>query len=167
MTHYIFQSIFAYLNLRKVTKIRNKRSKDWTGVSTGLLVVGYREDPELLKKCLESIINIRYSKNEKVILVVDGNGEEDRYMSDIFSEVFSKWDHRVITTDFKIQDVGISEPRAVKLLNEVKKCNGPVCIMQRKYLKIIVIYISLYLYFLYLIIIKLYFNMLFIIFSYI
>ncbi|OUM59288.1 glycosyltransferase family 2 protein [Piromyces sp. E2] len=128
--HYIFQSIFAYLNYRKVTKNRNNRSKDWIGVSTGLLVVGYKEDPELFKGCLESIITINYARNEKVIVIVDGNDTEDRYMGDIFAKVFSKWDHRVITTDFKIQDVGISEPRAIKLLEEVKKCTGPVCIMQ-------------------------------------
>lgn len=141
MAHYIFQSIFSYLNLRKVKKLRNKRSNDWTGISTGLLVVGYREDPELLKNCLESITNLKYSKNEKFIMVVDGNEEEDIYMGEIFSKVFSKWDHRVITIDFKIQDVGIFEPRAVKLLEEVKKCNGPICILQRKFLnKIFFIY---------------------------
>ncbi|ORX84397.1 hypothetical protein BCR32DRAFT_230492 [Anaeromyces robustus] len=128
--HYIIQAIFAYLNYRKVTKKKNRRRKDWTGLSTGLLVVGYREDPELFRGCLKSITYLRYAKNERIIVVVDGNEEEDRYMGDIFSKVFSRWDHRVITTDFRLQDIEMFEQRAIKLVEEVKKCMGPVCIMQ-------------------------------------
>jgi len=128
--HYTVQATFAYLNYRRVTKNKNRRRKDWTGLSTGLLVVGYREDPELFRGCLKSITYLRYAKNERIIVVVDGNEEEDRYMGDIFSKVFSRWDHRVITTDFRLQDIEMFEQRAIKLVEEVKKCMGPVCIMQ-------------------------------------
>lgn len=128
--HYFIQAMFAYLNYCKVTRRKNRRRKDWTGLSTGLLVVGYREDPELFRGCLKSITYLRYAKNERIIVVVDGNEEEDRYMGDIFSKVFSRWDHRVITTDFRLQDIEMFEQRAIKLVEEVKKCMGPVCIMQ-------------------------------------
>jgi len=63
-------------------------------------------------------------------------------MGDIFSKVFSRWDHRVITTDFRLQDIEMFEQRAIKLVEEVKKCMGPVCIMQRKYF-----FIRLFLYY--------------------
>ena len=54
--------------------------------SVALCIAAYQEDPDYLRKCLRSIRRISFS-GLNVVLVVDGNRPEDRYMMDIFQEV--------------------------------------------------------------------------------
>lgn len=54
--------------------------------SVALCIAAYQEDPDYLRKCLRSIRRISFP-GLKVVLVVDGNRPEDRYMMDIFQEV--------------------------------------------------------------------------------
>ncbi|XP_035693524.1 hyaluronan synthase 2-like [Branchiostoma floridae] len=83
--HLIIQSIFAYLEHRVM-----KRADDFPpcqNKSVALMIAAYQEDPILLQKCLESIRDIQY-ENLKVVLVIDGNSDDDMYMRDQFVDVF-------------------------------------------------------------------------------
>jgi len=53
-----------------------------------LMVVGYRENPDYWRACLESIRTIDYPSIRGVHAFVDGDEEEDRYMTTIFNDVF-------------------------------------------------------------------------------
>lgn len=54
--------------------------------SVALCIAAYQEDPDYLRKCLRSVRRVSFP-GLKVVLVVDGNRPEDRYMMDIFQEV--------------------------------------------------------------------------------
>ncbi|CEP08051.1 hypothetical protein [Parasitella parasitica] len=54
----------------------------------GLAVVGYREEPTLFTKCLESIKELDYPDAFKVIVVIDGDEPEDREMANLFQKIF-------------------------------------------------------------------------------
>lgn len=54
--------------------------------SVALCIAAHQEDPDYLRKCLRSVRRISFP-GLKVVLVVDGNEPEDRYMMDIFQEV--------------------------------------------------------------------------------
>ena len=54
--------------------------------SVALCIAAYQEDPDYLRKCLRSVRRISFP-GLRVVLVVDGNRPEDRYMMDIFQEV--------------------------------------------------------------------------------
>ncbi|XP_053330087.1 hyaluronan synthase 1-like [Spea bombifrons] len=82
----LFQSLFAYLEFCKIKKSKLACSFQKT---VGLTIAGYQEDPDYLRQCLESCKFVKYPKEKlKVILVVDGNSEDDAYMMDMFKDVF-------------------------------------------------------------------------------
>ncbi|KAG0172976.1 hypothetical protein DFQ28_009528 [Apophysomyces sp. BC1034] len=54
----------------------------------GLAVVGYREEPELFRQCLDSIRRLEYPDPFKTVVVIDGNEEQDREMAEIFEKTF-------------------------------------------------------------------------------
>jgi hyaluronan synthase len=54
----------------------------------GLAVVGYREEPTLFTKCLESVQQLNYPDPFKIIVVIDGDEPADREMADIFQKMF-------------------------------------------------------------------------------
>lgn len=80
------------------TKVVGKEEKDkeeTEGVRTGrpatnmgLAVVGYREEPTLFTKCLESIKELNYPDAFKIIVVIDGDAPEDREMANLFQKIF-------------------------------------------------------------------------------
>lgn len=51
--------------------------------------VGYKESPELFKRCLESIRDVEYGPGLRITIVVDGNSDPDDFaMVDVAKEVF-------------------------------------------------------------------------------
>ncbi|GAA5809609.1 hypothetical protein MFLAVUS_003020 [Mucor flavus] len=54
----------------------------------GLAVVGYREEPELFTQCLQSVKSLNYPDPFKIVVVIDGDEEEDREMATSFRTVF-------------------------------------------------------------------------------
>ncbi|KAI8977868.1 nucleotide-diphospho-sugar transferase [Pilobolus umbonatus] len=54
----------------------------------GLAVVGYREEPGLFTNCLESVKQLEYPDPFKIVVVIDGNEEDDHEMASIFQKVF-------------------------------------------------------------------------------
>ncbi|XP_075462490.1 hyaluronan synthase 1-like [Ascaphus truei] len=84
--HLIIQSFFAFLEHRKMKKIGQDCSYTKT---VALTISAYQEDPAYLRECLESVKNAQYPPDKlKVIMVIDGNREEDSYMMDMFKEMF-------------------------------------------------------------------------------
>ncbi|XP_063168834.1 hyaluronan synthase 3 [Candoia aspera] len=81
--HLFVQSFFAFLEHRQM-RLEGRPLK--LQASVALCIAAYQEDPDYLRKCLRSIQRISFP-GLKVVMVVDGNGEEDAYMLDIFNEV--------------------------------------------------------------------------------
>lgn len=82
----IIQMVFSFLNKRRIENIHKKTNRIIGKYN--ILVVGYREDPILFKKCLVSIKNLTHQENiNKVLIVVDGNDEQDKYMSIIAENI--------------------------------------------------------------------------------
>jgi len=81
--HLFLQSLFAFLEHRRM---RTPARPQHLRRSVALCIAAYQEDPDYLRKCLRSVRRISFP-GLKVVLVVDGNRPEDRYMMDIFQEV--------------------------------------------------------------------------------
>ncbi|GJJ69661.1 mannitol-1-/sugar-/sorbitol-6-phosphatase [Entomortierella parvispora] len=121
---------FSALNRRRVKLRVEKRDPHWVGLSTGILAVGYREDPVLLEGCLKSLKAIRYVRNQRVLLVVDGNEKQDEYMAQIFMKVFEKQGAAVFRPDFLCMDRSPSDRDREELVRQIAYHPGPVCVMQ-------------------------------------
>ncbi|KAF9131796.1 Hyaluronan synthase 3 [Mortierella sp. GBA39] len=121
---------FSALNRRKVNNRVKKRDPHWVGVSTGILAVGYREDPVLLEGCLKSLKAVRYQRNQRVMLVVDGNEEQDEYMAQIFIKVFEDQGAAIFRPDFLTMDRQASDRDRQDLVRQISYHPGPVCVMQ-------------------------------------
>ena len=90
LVYYISTSLFSVMNKRSVENKSSESKEDtiaWTP-SVGVHVVGYREDPDYYRKCLESVLNMDYPNVKVICVVIDGNEEGDMYMVDIAKEVF-------------------------------------------------------------------------------
>lgn len=84
----IIQMIFASLNRKNMNKLCKEELK--TEKLYNILVVGYKEDPKLFKQCLLSHRKQLFNPNiNRIIVVIDGDTDEDLYMANIFVEVFS------------------------------------------------------------------------------
>lgn len=80
--YFLCQLIFALLN-----RYNNNKFKLTTLPSVTLIIVGYREDSEYWKNCLESIKLQEYKGQMKIIISIDGSEEEDIYMKDIAESI--------------------------------------------------------------------------------
>jgi hyaluronan synthase len=96
----IIQIICAIKNSKKINEMRESRPVNWDILGVGLVIVGYREEKILLKKCLESIKNSKYTNIKRIIFIIDGNDIDDLYMADIYKEVFPE--NQVINVDFLV-----------------------------------------------------------------
>lgn len=81
--HLFLQSLFAFLEHRRM---RSPAHPQHLRRSVALCIAAYQEDPDYLRKCLRSIRRISFP-GLRVVLVVDGNRPEDRYMMEVFQEV--------------------------------------------------------------------------------
>lgn len=97
IVNFVIQIITSNVNRRRITKDVEQRSLVWNDIRVGVLVVGYREDPFMFKKCLESIRDSEYNNISRRICIIDGTDKDDMYMSDIYTEIFQR--SNVITLD--------------------------------------------------------------------
>lgn len=85
--HLIIQSFFAFLEHKRMR--RDSLACSYTK-SVALTISAYQEDPAYLRECLQSVKATLYPPEKlRIIMVVDGNSNEDRYMMDMFREVFA------------------------------------------------------------------------------
>jgi hyaluronan synthase len=88
LIYFSTQVTFAILNKEVYKKIAH--DEDFTYPLISFNIVGYREDPSYWKNCLESLRDLNYPKNKisGIFAFIDGCEEEDKYMKDIFEDVF-------------------------------------------------------------------------------
>ena len=137
--HVLVQSLFAFIEHRRM-KARTEPCSYTKSI--GFTVSAYQEDPDYLRECLLSIRALQYPPQLlRIIMVVDGNSEDDRYMMDMFREVFSDqdpgcfvWENNYHNWDPPTggggEQVCYEDPgrKQVEELISSKRC---VCIMQR------------------------------------
>lgn len=88
--HVLVQSFFAFFEHRRMKARTDCCSYTKT---IGFTISAYQEDPDYLRECLDSIRALQYPPELlKIIMVIDGNKEDDRYMMDMFMEVFADQD---------------------------------------------------------------------------
>ncbi|XP_077383551.1 hyaluronan synthase 1 [Festucalex cinctus] len=144
--HVLVQSLFAFIEQRQM----KGRKKPCTFTKTiGFTISAYQEDPVYLRECLNSVRALEYpSELLRVVMVVDGNSQDDRYMMEMFMEVFADqdpacyvWDNNYHTWDpnkmhldeqtgaVTLYFIGDDPQRKeVEHLIQTKRC---VCIMQK------------------------------------
>ncbi|XP_054478267.1 hyaluronan synthase 1 [Anoplopoma fimbria] len=146
--HVLVQSLFAFIEHRRM----RARTDPCTFTKTiGFTISAYQEDPVYLRECLNSIRALKYPPELlRIIMVIDGNTDDDRYMMDMFREVFvdqdpgcyvwknnyHTWDPTQDQQDVEISQGGdadqtiVEDPqrKEVEQLIQNKSC---VCIMQK------------------------------------
>nr|XP_056702344.1 hyaluronan synthase 1-like [Euleptes europaea] len=130
--HFLAQGCFACMELRKhrVGPLPCSPSK-----TVALTISAYQEDPSYLRQCLESARDVAYPKHLlSVVMVVDGNGPEDRYMIEMFREIFRWEDVGTYVWEGNYhshpgtEELKEAQQREVETLIRNKRC---VCIMQK------------------------------------
>jgi hyaluronan synthase len=101
LVYLMLQIIFGEINSRNIKKDVETRDLNWREYGVGLVVVGYNEEKDLLRRCLESIKNSDYQNIHRIVFVIDGNSETDQYMADIYKEVMN---NNVIKIDYLFSD---------------------------------------------------------------
>lgn len=88
--HVLVQSMFAFIEHRRM----KARTQPCTFTKTiGFTISAYQEDPDYLRECLNSVRALKYPPELlRIIMVIDGNSENDQYMMDMFREVFADQD---------------------------------------------------------------------------
>ena len=133
VVHLVIQSLFALLehrNMRRSLETPIKLNK-----SLALCIAAYQEDPNYLRKCLVSVKRLTYP-GIKVIMVIDGNNDDDLYMMEIFKEVMG-WDKvstYVWRNNFHYRGPGETDEAYAESLQHVSRLvlgNKCVCIMQK------------------------------------
>lgn len=146
--HVLVQSFFAFIEHRRMKARVNPCTFTHT---IGFTISAYQEDPVYLRECLESIRALKYPPELlRIIMVIDGNTDDDRYMMEMFREVFSDqnpgyyvwknnyhtWDPTQARQDAELGAVGEDgyvlgedlQRNEVEYLIQTKRC---VCIMQK------------------------------------
>lgn len=104
-----------------------------------VLVVGYRENPNYFRNCLNSIKHLSF---HKLYVVIDGCMEEDQYMVDIVKEVFLDTCCHIILDQLKFNLDLVTIKEKLSLINP---CCNVVCISQPHSGKRNVMYTGFYL----------------------
>ncbi|KAM7420524.1 hypothetical protein PAMA_014982 [Pampus argenteus] len=146
--HVLAQSFFAFIEHRRMRAYSEPSSFTKT---IGFTISAYQEDPAYLRECLKSIRALKYPPELlRIIMVVDGNSEDDRYMMEMFKEVFADrepgcyvwknnyhtWDPTQAQEDVEMGPGGDADytfredpqRKEVERLIESQRC---VCIMQK------------------------------------
>ncbi|KAI9236976.1 MAG: hypothetical protein BYD32DRAFT_5975 [Podila humilis] len=130
VVNFLAEITFSTLNRHRLDQRVARRDPHWVGLSMGILAVGYREDPILLEGCLKSLGAIRYERNQRILLVVDGNEDQDEYMTQIFIKVFEKQGAVVFRPNFLCMDREANDKEREDLVRQIAYHQGPVCVMQ-------------------------------------
>ncbi|OZJ03602.1 hypothetical protein BZG36_03697 [Bifiguratus adelaidae] len=93
LSYLALQMCFATCNRLLTLHMRRKDLKskvNTLGEPTrlGMAVVGYREDPMIFSKCLQSVKKIQYPSPIQIVVVIDGNDIPDREMANVFRKEY-------------------------------------------------------------------------------
>lgn len=131
--HLLVQSIFAFVEHRRM---RSRREACSFTKTVGFTISAYQEDPKYLRECLLSVKALLYPPELlRIVMVVDGNTEEDRYMMEMFREIFADrdpscyvWQNNYHTHTDGMDPQEDIQRREVEEIIRTKQC---VCIMQK------------------------------------
>lgn len=131
--HLLVQSIFAFVEHRRM---RTRKEACSYTKTVGFTISAYQEDPKYLRDCLESVKALCYPPELlRIVMVVDGNTEEDRYMMEMFQEIFADqdpscyvWQNNYHTHPAGMDPQEDTQRRKVEEIIRTKRC---VCIMQK------------------------------------
>lgn len=142
--HILVQSFFAFVEHRRMR--RRQQACSYTK-TIGFTISAYQEDPNYLMECLRSVRALEYPLDKlRIIMVVDGNSEDDRYMMEMFREVFAdrdpgcyvwqnnyhSWDPRAQGTNgAQANDGMVFEDPQRSEVEELIRTKSCVCIMQK------------------------------------
>lgn len=132
-SHLIIQSLFAFLEHRKMRRSLETPIK--LNKTVALCIAAYQEDPDYLKKCLLSVKRLTYP-GIKLIMVIDGNSEDDVYMMDIFSEIMGRDKSATYIWRNNFHQRGPNETEeshreSMQHVTQLVLSNKSVCIMQK------------------------------------
>lgn len=132
-SHLIIQSLFAFLEHRKMKRSLETPIK--LNKTVALCIAAYQEDPDYLRKCLLSVKRLTYP-GIKVIMVIDGNSEDDVYMMDIFSEIMGRDKSATYIWRNNFHQRGPDESEethkeSMQHVTQLVLSNKSVCIMQK------------------------------------
>ncbi|KAG9355747.1 hypothetical protein JZ751_000585, partial [Albula glossodonta] len=131
--HLTVQFIFAVLEHRKMR--RSLETPINLNKRLALCISAYQEDPRYLRKCLISVKRLNYP-GIKVIMVIDGNGDDDSYMMEIFQDVMGSDKSAVYVWKSNYHHKGPGESdeaysESLAHISEIVQMNQCVCIMQK------------------------------------
>ncbi|XP_048215020.1 hyaluronan synthase 2 [Perognathus longimembris pacificus] len=132
-SHLIIQSLFAFLEHRKMKKSLETPIK--LNKTVALCIAAYQEDPDYLRKCLQSVKRLTYP-GIKVVMVIDGNSDDDLYMMDIFSEVMGRDKSATYIWKNNFHEKGPGETdeshkESSQHVTQLVLSNKSICIMQK------------------------------------
>uniref|UniRef100_A0A8C3WW39 Hyaluronan synthase 2 n=1 Tax=Catagonus wagneri TaxID=51154 RepID=A0A8C3WW39_9CETA len=131
--HIIIQNVFAFLEHRKMKKYLNIPIN--LNNTIALCIAAYQEDPNYLRKCLQSVKRLTYP-GIKVVMVIDGNSEDDLYMMDIFNEVMGRDNSATYIWKNNFHKKGPGETdgshrESSQYVTQLVLSNRSICIMQK------------------------------------
>lgn len=135
LSYFTLMIILSKLNNNKIHKIVSgdidEQYLDLKNHKTSCIICGYRENPQFFIECLESIY-INSHDLDKVILVIDGNEDTDKYMVSIFNQVFNE-NSRTIFLDNTIYDIllNLDNTQKQSYLQSLKINEKFICISQK------------------------------------
>ena len=138
LLHLSVQAFFAALE--HLHAKRNQPPSDYATKAPSkiaLQISAYQEDPDYLRECLIGITKLEYPRSKlKVLLCIDGNGDDSEYMVEIFekvmrdaglSPVFFRWDYNY----HELPEGVDNDKNGVNLLEKMIADNQYICLMQQ------------------------------------
>ena len=91
ISYFINQCLSSFSN-KSFYALKSKENLGNAGETrnVGIVIVGYRENPDYFEKCMNSLRLYSSEFVNAIVLVVDGEEEEDQYMIDIAQKEWSK-----------------------------------------------------------------------------
>lgn len=148
LSYLLLQISLALLNnyginlkhLKYTTDSINSTNTNSIDNKTNILVVGYKENILYYTMCLESIKTClsNIPSLNKIYIIIDGNSSDDKYMIDIFLNIFSDYDKKIhinlSDTDINISnnnlDTILSNLQTLKSFSDSINQNNIICISQ-------------------------------------
>lgn len=130
----IIQFLFSFIN----NHIKyNNLDSNTVDQAVNIIIVGHKEDPDFFKSCLESIKNICYNSYliNKVYIIIDGNSSDDKYMVDIFTNIYNS-DSSIssiyidINSDVDSTNDKINDPNFMQYMDLINN-NKIICISKK------------------------------------
>nr|AAD26641.1 hyaluronan synthase [Paramecium bursaria Chlorella virus 1] len=86
---FLAQVLFSELNRKRLRKWISLRPKGWNDVRLAVIIAGYREDPYMFQKCLESVRDSDYGNVARLICVIDGDEDDDMKMAAVYKAIYN------------------------------------------------------------------------------